>query len=428
MKNKNDLARTPPMGYNSWDSFGAGVTEEDLLKNAAFMSENLKQYGWEYVVCDIQWYEPNAHSTNYNKFADICIDEFSRPIPAPNRFPSSKNGAGFSVISKKIHDMGLKFGLHILRGIPRKAVHGNFKIARSGVFARDIASEKSFCPWNTDNYGVDVNAEGAEDYYNSLFELFSNWGVDFVKVDDIANTECFPSNPYSAKKEIEFIRRAIDASGRDMVLSLSPGPAVLEEALHLSKNANMWRMTGDFWDDWDKLKDMFRQCEKWYKFTESGSYPDCDMLPLGHLNVNSPDERYTRFTKNQQIMVMTLWSVFRSPLFFGGNLPDNDDFTNSLLTNKDILEIDQYSYENEPLVALENEKIWKCKDKDGNIVLAFFNLNEYEISLKIPENAGLSGNYRAKNLWTGEEKVTDIKEFLVNLSGISSSIFRFTEI
>lgn len=426
MKNKNSAAKKPPMGWNSWDCFGAGVTEKDLLLNAEYIRDNLKEYGWEYVVCDIQWYEPTADSVRYHKFAPLCIDEFSRLIPAENRFPSSKGGKGFSVIAEKIHAMGLKFGIHIMRGIPRQAVYENRKIMCDGVSARDIAAEYSICPWNTDMYGVDTNAKGAKEYYQSLFDMYAQWGVDFVKVDDICNTEFRPDNPYSAKKEVELIRKAVDNCGRDMVLSLSPGPAQIEYGHHLSQNANMWRLTGDFWDDWDKLKKMFRKCEMWYKFVGEGCWPDCDMLPLGHLNVNDPSEtRFTRFSKDEQITLMTLWAIFRSPLIFGGHLPDNDEFTLSLLSNRDIIDINQNSSENRPIISEEDRAVWECKDKNGCKTVAFFNLSENEISFKIPKEL-IEDNeiHSLKNLWKDNTINCRLGDYYVKLCGHCSEILR----
>ena len=125
--NKNKVAKTPPMGWNSWDCYGAAVNEEQLMGNAEYMAKYLKDYGWQYVVCDIQWYEPKAKDNNYNNFTELCMDEYSRLIPAENRFPSSANGAGFKPIADKIHAMGLKFGIHIMRdnvmNLPPSIVH-----------------------------------------------------------------------------------------------------------------------------------------------------------------------------------------------------------------------------------------------------------------------------------------------------------------
>ena len=133
---KDDFAPVPPMGWNSWDCYGAAVNEEQLLGNAEYMAEHLLRYGWEYVVYDIQWYEPKAKDNDYNNFTELCMDGYSRLIPAENRFPSSAGGKGFKPIADKIHSMGLKFGIHIMRGIPRQAVHRNTPVLGTDKTAR----------------------------------------------------------------------------------------------------------------------------------------------------------------------------------------------------------------------------------------------------------------------------------------------------
>lgn len=405
---KNKVAKTPPMGWNSWDCYGASVTEEILRANADFMAKNLMQYGWEYIVCDIQWYEPKAKSTEYNHFYPLEIDEFSRLVPAINRFPSSKDGKGFKEISDYIHSLGLKFGIHIMRGIPRQAVHNATAIKNSNVTARDIAQSYSICSWNTDMYGVNPDADGSQEYYDSLFELYASWGVDFVKVDDICVTEYKPLEPYSAKREIEMIRKSIDKCGRDMVLSLSPGPAVLEEAEHLSENANMWRMTGDFWDNWEQLYAMFEKCNQWSSHVKEGCWPDCDMLPLGHIAINTKghDEhkRYTNFTKNEQITMMTLWSMFRSPLMLGSEMRDLDEWTLSILKNEEVLYLLKNSFGAKQVMRTTDTVVWKTIDKDKNVYIAFFNTAFYKTNPSVSfMQIGLKGEYLVKELWNKKE-------------------------
>lgn len=423
---KNFITK-PPMGWNSWDCYGAGVTEDELLGNAEFMRDRLKQYGYQYVVCDIQWYEPLAKGNVYNNFADLCMDEYSRLIPAVNRFPSSANGAGFKPIADKIHSMGLKFGIHIMRGIPRQAVHRNTRIYGTTARARDIASQFSLCPWNTDMYGVDTEKRGAEEYYDSLFKLYASWGVDFVKVDDIANTEFSPQNPYSAEKEIEMIRAAIDRSGRDMVLSLSPGPAPLNKAEHLSKNANMWRISGDFWDRWDKLLDMFSLCEKWYPYVKDGSFPDCDILPLGKLCIDGSYMgdmgRDSGFTNEEQKTMMTLWAVFRSPLFFGGELRLTDDFTLSLITNSEVINVNQNS--EKPLFVYNKGGIavWQTKVENGTAV-AVFNLSDEEKRHKLKlSDLGIENVRAVRDLWARKDISKCENDLTVSLKPHSSALF-----
>lgn len=274
------LAQTPPMGWNSWDCYGASVREDEVRANADYIAKNLKQYGWEYVVVDIQWYEPNAKSDQYNPHAPLVMDDYSRLMPAVNRFPSAAEGQGFKPLGDYIHSLGLKFGIHILRGIPRQAVAQNTKILGTDYTAADIADTSSTCDWNTDMYGVDPSKPGAQEYYNSIFQLYAEWGVDYVKVDDI-------SRPYR-KDEIELIRSAIDNSGRPMVLSLSPGPTPVAEGEHVSKHANLWRMTDDFWDRWDLLYGMFERADAWSDYIGPGHWPDADMLPLGGSELEAP--------------------------------------------------------------------------------------------------------------------------------------------
>lgn len=422
-----DFIKKPPMGWNSWDCYGAGVTEDELLGNAEFMRDRLKQYGYQYVICDIQWYEPAAKGNVYNNFADLCMDEYSRLIPAVNRFPSSANGAGFKPIADKIHSMGLKFGIHIMRGIPRKAVHRNTRIYGTTARARDIASQFSLCPWNTDMYGVDTEKRGAEEYYDSLFKLYASWGVDFVKVDDIANTEFSPQNPYSAEKEIEMIRAAIDRSGRDMVLSLSPGPAPLNKAEHLSKNANMWRISGDFWDRWDKLLNMFSLCEKWYPYVKDGSFPDCDILPLGKLCIDGSYMgdmgRDSGFTKEEQKTMMTLWAVFRSPLFFGGELRLTDNYTLSLVTNPEVINVNQNS--EKPLFVYNKGGIavWQTKIENCTAV-AVFNLSDEEKHYKLSFlNLGIENVRAVRDLWARKDISKCENDVAVSLKPHSSAFF-----
>lgn len=422
-----DFIKKPPMGWNSWDCYGAGVTEDELLGNAEFMRDRLKQYGYQYVVCDIQWYEPAAKGNVYNNFADLCMDEYSRLIPAVNRFPSSANGAGFKPIADKIHSMGLKFGIHIMRGIPRQAVHRNTRIYGTTARARDIASQFSLCPWNTDMYGVDTEKRGAEEYYDSLFKLYASWGVDFVKVDDIANTEFSPQNPYSAEKEIEMIRAAIDRSGRDMVLSLSPGPAPLNKAEHLSKNANMWRISGDFWDRWDKLLNMFSFCEKWYPYVKDGSFPDCDILPLGKLCIDGSYMgdmgRDSGFTKEEQKTMMTLWAVFRSPLFFGGELRLTDNYTLSLVTNPEVINVNQNS--EKPLFVYNKGGIavWQTKIENCTAV-AVFNLSDEEKHYKLSfSDLGIENVRAVRDLWARKDIPKCENDVAVSLKPHSSEFF-----
>lgn len=402
MSDFKDWAKTPPCGWNSWDCFGAGVNEEQLIANADYMAKHLKQYGWEYIVCDIQWYEPKACSNDYNNFAELYCDEYGRLIPAQNRFPSSKGGKGFKPIADYIHSLGLKFGIHIMRGIPRQAVHADLPIKDSEYTARQVAHHFSICSWNTDMYGM-KNCDGAQDYYNSIIKMYADWGVDYIKCDDIAVTEFRKwDNPYSADYEIEMLRNAIDSCGREIVLSLSPGPALRDKAEHLKANANMWRLTGDFWDLWEHLYAMFDKCEEWQGVRGVGSYPDCDMLPIGRISklcsYHGAQNRMSNFTHDEHYTLMTLWGIFGSPLMIGGNMPENDEFTLSLLNNAEYMNMHR-TVKNSRMLRRNEEDgkgyiIWDGENEDSRFV-ALFNTDEKPITINTAEkiNISVDGSY-----------------------------------
>lgn len=378
-----DFAKTPPRGWNSWDCFGASVTEDEVKANADFIAKVLKPYGWNYVVVDIQWYEPTADSSIYHKFAPLCMDEYSRLIPAENRFPSSAGGKGFKPLADYIHGLGLKFGIHIMRGVPKQAVHNQTAIKGTDRKAHEIA-ENSICPWNTDMYGVNTDMQEAQLYYDSLMELYTTWDVDFLKVDDIASSTLFSCH----KGEIEAIREAIDKTGKEIVLSLSPGPADVQDGAFLQANANMWRLTDDFWDIWDYLEDMFARCEKWAPFVRKGNWIDCDMLPMGHLAVRSEEvgqaERMTRFTKGEQRMMMTLWTIVQSPLFYGGDLTDCGMGELELLTNADVMYMhDTLDYARQ-LHRDEKMVVWIGVSKETTYY-AVFNMSGEDIQVDLSE-------------------------------------------
>ncbi len=427
------FALTPPMGWNSWDCYGAAVNEEQLLGNADYMAKHLKDYGWEYIVCDIQWSEPTADCYYYHNFAPLYMDEYSRLIPAPERFPSSAGGKGFKPIADYVHSLGLKFGIHIMRGIPRQAVHANAKTITEGVTAKDIAQQFSVCPWQTDMYGINPDAEGAQEYYNSIFELYASWGVDYIKCDDIANTEFLKDNPYSARREIEMLRKAIDNCGRDMVLSLSPGPAPVWEHEHLAANANLWRMTGDFWDEWSKLHAMFERCFLWQDYVQPGAWPDCDMLPIGRIQKTEKLEkyrnRYTRFTHDEQITMMTLWGIFRSPLMIGAEMRENDEFTLSLLQNRELIDMLKTSFGAKQFSRNETdgkgEIIWTSKGKDCKYV-ALFNTDDEvrNMEFDVTDIAMGGMDYSVWDMWKHEEYAITDGVFSAEVNSHGARLFK----
>jgi alpha-galactosidase len=399
--NFHQWAATPPMGWNSWDCYGPTVVEAEVKANADYMAQNLKSSGWDYVVVDIRWYVGNDTAHGYNeKDPDFNIDQYGRFIPAPNRFPSAANGKGFKPLADYMHAKGLKFGIHIMRGVPVVAVNRKLPILGSKATAADIYTKEGQGTWLRDMYTVVAGKPGAQEYYNSIFKLYASWGVDFVKVDDL-------SSPYHAP-EVEMIRKAIDLTGRKMVLSTSPGETPIANAKHVQANANMWRTVGDFWDSWEQLKEHFEVCERWAPYSMTGAWPDADMLPMGRLGIRAErgDDRMTRFTHDEQYTLMSLWSIFRSPLMFGGDLPSNDAFTLSLLTNKDVLAMHSNSRNNRQLFRKNDLVAWTADDpKTGDKYLAVFNAQDQDL---LPETAAAWSSGLITRQTPGQSKSADI--------------------
>jgi alpha-galactosidase len=434
-------AQTPPMGWNSWDSFGAGVWQKDVLANADYMDKNLKAHGWNIITIDIQWYEPLAHTTEYRKGAILETDANGRLLPATNRFPMTAENRSFKPIADYLHAHGLKFGLHLMRGVPRQSVdRDNALILGTTNHVSEIADKVHVCRWNTDMYGVDMSKPGAQEYYNSVFALLASWDLDFVKVDDLAGHE----------PEIEAVRKAIDKTGRPMVFSISPHGSTVARGEFVSTNANTWRISDDFWDNWRALLAQFPRINSWTPFRGPGHWPDADMIPFG--NVRSWEANgWTHFTHDEHYTLMSLWCIARSPLILGGNLPKNDDFTLSVLTNDEVIAVNQNSANNHQLFSTNNQVAWVAdvpgsKDKyvalfntaptqpqrrrgaadnSGNTNASDASLLPAKISVSLSD-VGLGAKAKVRDLWTHKDLGTVDGEFTATINSHGAGLYRFS--
>ena len=420
------LAQSPPMGWNSWDSFGTGVTEEEVKKNADYMAAHLKSHGWQYIVVDIQWSEPNPKSHGYRSNTELNMDRYGRLIPAVNRFPSSANGQGFKPLADYVHSKGLRLGIHIMRGIPRRAVDANLPIYGSKRKAAEVANKESLCHWNDDMYGVDVT-KGGQDYYNSILQLYAAWGLDFIKADDMFGFG--PGGDYST--EIQAVSHAIHQTGRPIVLSLSPGTRDVQKANFIAQYAQMWRISGDFWDRWVDLRNQFARFNLWNPTVRQGHWPDGDMLPLGHIGIRAErgDPRMSLLTHEEQTTLMTLWSVARSPMMFGGNLPDNDEFTLSLLNNDEVLAVDQKASSSKQLFARGAQVAWMAVLPGSPArYLAVFNTGdgtEEQVAVKWAD-LGLGPTCKIRDLWSKSDVGTFEGGRTFSLQPHASGFYRIT--
>ncbi|MFS0774096.1 glycoside hydrolase family 27 protein [Sphingomonas sp. 1P08PE] len=413
------LAPRPPMGWNSWNSFATTITEAQARETAAIMASKLLPFGYDIFTVDIQWYEPEASSYEYNGNPVPAMDGYGRLIPAPNRFPSSADGSGFTQLASDVHRMGMKFGIHLMRGIPRLAVKKNLPILGTKYRAADVADTTSICSWNPDMYGVDMTKPGAQAYYDSVFKLYADWGVDFVKMDDM-------SRPYDAHApEIEGAHKAIVNTGRPMMLSLSPGETPVIRGDHVRQYAQMWRISDDFWDEWAMLEAQFTRLENWNTWRRPGAWPDADMLPLGRLALGKRD---TKFTPDEQRTLMTLWSIARSPLIMGGDLRYLDAPTLALLTNRDVLAVNQASTDNRPHFVQDGARIWSARPEGSqDRYLALFNTTDKpkEVTIAL-RDLGKSGPVAIRDLWSGRAAGTARGRITRTVSPHGAELYRLT--
>lgn len=407
---KKVLASKPPMGWNSWDSYGLRINEQQFRDNVEVLATRLKASGYTYAVIDEGWYMLNPEDRPKPELLKYALDENGRFIPVPARFPSalpSGKNTGFKEIADWIHSKGLKFGVHVIRGIPRESVQRNLPIEGTAFKAQDAADQSDACPWDPTSWGIKDNAAG-QAWYDSLLRQYAAWGVDFLKVD------CIADHPYKPK-EILQIKRAIERTGRDIVLSLSPGPTQLEHRREVAELAQMWRISDDVWDVWDRgsqnwpigIKNQFENAARWAQYSRPGNWPDADMLPVGELSPFpdvGPGARHTRLTLKEQQTQLSLWAMARSPLIIGANLTLLDAETLRLLTNADILKINQTSTVSRQAMRDGDLVVWTADMPGNRHALAAFNLGEKPITIDLPLSSFAlpAGQYNIKSAWTGE--------------------------
>ncbi len=407
----NNIAQTPPMGWNSYNSFGSAVREDEVKANADYVAANLKQYGWQYIVVDFLWsYDNPPGSLIGNPFQMqlqdgsyvpwLTMDEYGRLMPQPTKFPSAFGGKGFKPLSDYVHSLGLKFGIHVMRGIPRQAVWSKSPVlGANGITADMIADTTSKCPWMNHMYGLNMSKPGAQEYLNSVLNLYASWGVDFIKVDDIAR-------PYS-EKEIEGYKKAIDQCGRPVVFSLSPGETPVKEAAHATKYANMWRMADDFWDNWGMILHMFDYAKSWEGVGGPGHWPDCDMLQIGKLSKRGPvgPERYSRFTEDELYTHINFWCIYRSPLMIGGNLPENREIEKKLFTNDEVIAVNQNGENPKQLYKQNGSMVWVSHVQNSkDLYIGLFNIADsaHDVAVDLV-SLGLKGKVTVRDLWKKED-------------------------
>ncbi|CAN1312928.1 Alpha-galactosidase mel1 [Linum perenne] len=357
-----DRCKLPPRGWNSYDSYCWTISEQDFLKSAQVIAKYLKHHGYEYVVVDYLWYRRLVPGSYVDALGFDVIDKWGRMVPAPDRWPSANTGKGFVEVADKVHSLGLKFGIHVMRGLSRQAYDANtpiLDIATGRAYeesgrewrARDIGIKERSCSWMQNGFmSVNTSLPAGRAFLKSLYHQYADWGVDFIKHD------CVFGEDFNLE-EIRFVSGVLKQLDRPIIYSLSPGTSVTPVmANELRGLANMYRVTADDWDSWRDVAshfDVSRDFAKAKMVPAQGllgnSWPDLDMLPLGWLTdqgTNLGPHRQCNLTLDEQRTQMTLWSMARSPLMFGGDVRKLDMNTYKLITHPTLLEINDYSSNN----------------------------------------------------------------------------------
>lgn len=423
------------MGWNSYDAYGGIVNESEMRANAKYLADHLARFGWKYVTVDFYWYfaNPVGDDPYGQDKLKTSMDEYGRLLPDPVRFPSSVNGKGFKPLADYVHSLGLKFGIHIMRGIPRQAVSRNLPVFGTTAHAKDVANLQNTCSWSSAMYGVDVSTPAGQAYYDSIAKLYAQWEVDFIKADDMSWGENPAKEGYHAA-EIKALRQAMNKTGRPMVLSLSPGPAPLDRAAHLAEWSQMWRMSGDMWDNWKDLLAHFVLCRDWMKFAGPNHWPDADMLPLGHVRVRGfsgkevPHKSY--LSQDEEVTLMSLWMISRSPLIMGGELPTLDSETEALLTNEETVAVDQNSSSNHQIYDRGSSVAWEADAPDHRAkYVAMFDKGDQPEDVTVTwEELGLTGKYSVRDLWKRKDVEAAEGKFAVTLRPRGAGLYKLTPV
>lgn len=342
----------PPLGWNSYDGFGCHIYEALCMEELAAFARDFAPHGYEYFVIDNGWFSEQEliesddfklPRVQHAEPEHVCIDEFGVPQPSVCFFPN-----GFKPLVEFARAHGVKIGLHLMRGIPRKAYEANTPIKGTKFSARDIADVEDTCAWCDYMYGIDMNKPGAQAYLDSVLEQFAQWGVEFVKVDDVSHRP----------GEVAGYVQAVENASGPICLSLSPGNNTNKRFLETYRGSAMCRITKDIWDNQPDIDVAFNYWKSWQGLEEPGFYPDLDMIPFGELCVLKRPENFKRgananfcagqlmhhqctLTEAQKETFITQRAMSASPLMIGGRLHTMDHHSIRLLTNADVLACNQ---------------------------------------------------------------------------------------
>jgi hypothetical protein len=399
----NGLANKPLLGWSSWSSIRSSPTEAKIEAQAQAMSTTLKSHGYTYINMDDFWYL-NPSTT---------VDQYGRWVPDSSKFPD-----GIAGLASYIHGLGLKFGIYLTPGIPVAAVKQNTPIQGTSYHAQDIADTSKY--ETNYNYGsgimyyINYSKPGAQEFVNSWANQLAGWGVDFLKIDGVGDNDI---------GDIQAWNKALQQSGRQIYFHLS-NSLDINNVNTWRANSNGWRISGDVecycstLVTWGSVSSRFNQAPKWVAWGGPGGWNDLDSLDVGN---GSKDG----LTNDERQSVMTLWSISAAPLYVGDDLTTLDSYGQSLLTNDEVLAIDQSGVVGAPLVPNATTQVWRAYQSDGSYAVALFNLGSTSATVTVNwGDLGFAGAASVRDLWSRSNLGNFSNSFSATLNSHASRLLK----
>lgn len=423
------VAAKPYMGWSSWsmqssrypglnpDGDYSYLTEANVLKQTDALAAKLKRYGYDYVNIDAGWWRDNTWKPGY--------DQYGRQKPDPARFPD-----GMKSVADRIHAKGLKAGIYLPAGLEKEA-YGDGKTPiwhADGCTTADIVHSdlRTTNGWDS-AYQLDFSRPCTQKYIDSQARLIAGWGYDFLKLDGVGPGSGKNGDQYDNVADVAAWHQAIAATGRPVHLELS-WSLDIGHAADWKKYANGWRIDTDVecycntlvsWEN--SVDDRWDDAPGWTGHAGPGGWNDLDSLDIGNGAMDG-------LTKAERQSYATLWSVAKSPLFTGDDLSRLDDYGLSLLTNREVIAVDQSDTPPaRPVTPSDAQQVWAAKNPDGTYTVALFNLAAAPAAVTADWNTlGFTGKAAVRDLWNHENLGTYKNKVTQALPAHGSRLFTVT--
>ncbi|MBV9709606.1 MAG: glycoside hydrolase family 27 protein, partial [Ktedonobacteraceae bacterium] len=382
------------MGWSSWSLSGTHVTgygrnwmtAATIKAESDAMHKTLQAHGYDYINLDAFWYQQVG--------SNFAVDPYGRWTPDTTRFPN-----GIADISDYVHDNGQKFGLYLVPGIPILAVQQNTPILGTSCHALDIVVEPlTFGNHFKNTYKIDYTKPCAQSYINSIAEQLHSWKVNFLKIDAVAPGSEVPG--YDTRADIAAYSQALKPYHIWIELSSSVD---INSISTWQQYANGWRISGDVecyghcptsLTNWAKVSSRFSLAPTWAPYAKPGGWNDFDSLDVGNGSMDG-------LTNDERQSYMTLWAIESAPLYTGDDLTMLDSYGTSLLTNDEVIAVDQAGHPAVPVSQATPQQVWFAKNRDGSYTVALFNLDSAPATVTANwSDLGFKGLTLIRDLWS----------------------------